>query len=94
MNIELSKRALDAQMNYSQVERDNIARGNRMAIDILFVLIKILDVRFNSVISIIRIQQQLIFPFYLRDLEERDPNLQTFDTTRSELISPTALQTS
>ena len=43
-------------MNYSQVERDNIARGNRMAIDILFVLIKILDVRFNSVISIIYIQ--------------------------------------
>ena len=72
-------------MNYSQVERDNIARGNRMAIDILFVLIKILDVRFNSVISIIYIQ------FYLRDLEERDPNQQTFDTTRSELISPTTL---
>ena len=43
-------------MNYSQVERDNIARGNRLAIDILFVLIKILDVRFNSVISIIHIQ--------------------------------------
>ena len=43
-------------MNYSQVERDNIARDNRLAIDILFVLIKILDVRFNSVISIIHIQ--------------------------------------
>ena len=43
-------------MNYSQVERDNIARGNRKAIEILFVLVKILDVWFNSVISIIHIK--------------------------------------
>ena len=42
MNIELSKMALDAKMNYSQVERDNIARVNRKAIEILFVLVKIL----------------------------------------------------
>ena len=73
-------------MNYSHVERDNIARGNRKAIEILFVLVKILDVWFNSVISIIHIQQQLIFPFYLGNLEERGPNLQTFDTTRIKRI--------
>ena len=85
MNIELSKRALDAQMNYSQVERDNIARGNRKAIEILFVLVKILDVWFNSVISIIYIKEQLIFPFYLRDLV-RGPNRQTFNTKRIKRI--------
>ena len=62
-------------MNYSQVERDNIARSNRKAIEILFVLVKILDVWFNSVISL----------FYLRDLV-RGPNRQTFNTKRMKRI--------
>ena len=65
-------------MNYSHVERDNIARGNRKAIEILFVLVKIQLCNFNNSYQI----AINFFPFYLRDLEERGPNQQTFDTTR------------
>ena len=71
-------------MNYSQVERDNIARGNRKAIEILFVLVKILDVWFNCNFNNLY-QITINFPFYLRDLV-RGPNRQTFNTKRMKRI--------